>query len=244
MSEQTTDNAAETAPATPAAGLLSDTGTGAEVQPTTPPSWEETIPAKFKGADGKVDFESMTKSYLHMEQRMGAGEAPPKTPNDYKLTLPEGLNGEHFAGFKQLAFDNGMNQKQADAVIGSFLESLPLFMSEVTPSPQRAEAQLRETWTSQADYDKNLSLAKKAFAAYSGDGIDAIEMGNNPSAMRLLAKIGATMGEDRAVNAAAILAPESVAELMQQRAKLSPASAQYKAIQGKIDAHYANKYPK
>lgn len=251
MSEQIADNATPSsdAPATAATGSL----LGADIPATTPQgtdgagqadavkSWQDSIPAKFKTADGAINYEAMTKSYLHLEQRLGAGDAPPASADKYAFNgLPEGMQAEQFAGAAKSAHELGLSQKQFDGVMKNYFDTIPQFIAEVVPNPAKAEAQLREVWISQEDYNKNLGLAKKAFSAYAGDDISIDDIGNNAAAIKLLAKIGAGLGEDSPVNSAAILSQESIAELMSSKAYSDPRDPMHQSVHGKIRAHYVN----
>ncbi|MEN6585113.1 MAG: hypothetical protein ABFE02_03550, partial [Sulfuricella sp.] len=58
-----------------------------------------TIPEKFqvKNDDGTINHEAtamkMAESYTAAEKRIGSGEVPPKTADEYKFAVPKALEG-------------------------------------------------------------------------------------------------------------------------------------------------------
>lgn len=155
--------------------------------------WRDSVPEKFR-TDGDVNGEAIFKSYQEFEKRMGQYGLPPETPDAYKLQLPEGVEApEGFAEeFTQFAHANGLTQKQLDALMPEIITMAQEVMEEFTPTKEKAEAALREAWGDK--FDSELALANKAFARYK-DAI-APEDANNPAVIKVLAKIGAELGED------------------------------------------------
>lgn len=244
MTEQVADNAAT-------GSLLSGVEapvTGQETQPAQVENdWRAQVPAKFRNGE-EVNTEALVKSYLHLEKRMGAGDAPPESPDKYafeKVTLPEGLDPTALESFKGLAHELKLSQGQAETLAGKYFEELaPLIeAAKQVPTPERAEIALRQVWKDEKQYNNNLLLAKKAFAAYAPEGVGLDDVGNNPAAIQILAKLGAGMREDAPINQSAIMSQESVAEIMASQAYLNPNHPNYAATHAKVRAHYANKYP-
>lgn len=244
--ENPVDNAApaESAPTEPQSGgtLLGQVQTQQPAQPADQApatSWQDTVPEKFK-SNGEVNFEALTKSYLHLEQRLGSGDAPPASPDKYEMKLPEGLQAEQFEGVRKSAHELGLSQKQLDGVMAQYFETIPQFIEQVSPNPAKAEAALREVWQDSKEFNTNMGLANRAFKAYAGNDISIDDIGNNPAAIKLLAKIGATLGEDNPVNSAAILTGEKVTELMSSEAYSNPRHPQHKNVHAQVRAHYEN----
>jgi hypothetical protein len=68
----------------PSGNSLLSTGAGE-------PGANDWLPEKFRvmGEDGKLSIESsarkLAENYTHLEKRMGSGDAPPKTADEYAL---------------------------------------------------------------------------------------------------------------------------------------------------------------
>src|SRR3990167_2282129 len=98
------------------------------------PEQQEFIPEKYqvKKADGTLDLEQssrkLAESYSHLEKRLGSGDAPPKTADEY---APEvgggGFNWEEFKAdegtqsFLKGAHAKGLTNDQVAFVIGEYL---------------------------------------------------------------------------------------------------------------------------
>lgn len=202
--------------------------------------WRDNVPPKFI-KDGNVNNDALVQSYLHLEKRMGSGDAPPTAVDGYKLTLPDGTKDEDFAEFKDKALALGLNNAQAQGVLEQFIESTKELSSELTMTPEKAEVSLREVWKDAAEFDKNLGLARKAAKVYANDiNMDAV--GNNPEVIRLLAKIGSELGEDSPVNQSAILSGNDIKSLMTSESYLNPNHPQHAQTVARVTAHYQNSY--
>lgn len=174
------------------------------------------MPEKHRvlGADGKtLDIEAsarkVAEAYAHAERRIGSGDVPPKSADEYKLTIPEALAEKikpdelaasvEFQGFLGKMHSLGLNQTQLDGVLGELLtRSDALQSGGAQQSVQACHAALSETWPSPAIREQNLGLAFKAFNAFAADADKELmdEIGNSPVAIRLLAAVGKEMQED------------------------------------------------
>jgi hypothetical protein len=244
MTEQATDNAAT-------GSLLSGVEapvTGQETaQEQVEADWRAQIPAKFRNGE-EVNTEALVKSYLHLEKRMGSGDAPPEAADKYTLEgvkLPEGLQESDIGNFKEMAHKLKLSQAQANQLVEGYFEGVaPLMeLAKQAPTPEKAEIALRQVWKDEKEYNNNLILAKKAFSAYAPEGVGLDDVGNNPATIQILAKLGAGMREDAPINQSAVMSQESVAEIMASQAYLNPSHPNYAATHAKVKAHYANKYP-
>lgn len=204
-----------------AAATVLDAGKPAPAAPAgaagdAPKPINERIPEKFRvnKEDGTLDLEaSLTKveeHRSHLEKRLGAGDIPPKTADEYKVNIPENLAEQFKAedlaadpmlkSFMTDAHAAGMTQKQVDMVIGQYLERLPAIggaMSQL--SADECTATLKEVWKSDADYTQNVKAAYNAAKAYGGEDFEAIlkDHGNDPRLVKLLASVGKELGEDK-----------------------------------------------
>lgn len=102
----------------PSGNSLLSTGAGE-------PGANDWLPEKFRvmGEDGKLSIESsarkLAENYTHLEKRMGSGDAPPKTADEYAPKVEvEGFNWEEFKadprmqGFMKTAHAKGITNDQ------------------------------------------------------------------------------------------------------------------------------------
>lgn len=207
------------------------------VEPTEPKpfgDWRDEVPAKFL-KDGEVDHANLVKSYKHLESKMRAGEAPPTEASAYEFKLPDGVElTDDLKGMveehKARALELGLTQKQFEEYTTDLQSMAEQIKAEYLPSKEKAEAALKEAWG--AEFNQQLTLARKAFSRY-GSEADMQEIGNNPVALRLLAKIGAELGEDtKPAHGAAV--NESLAQLRADPDYTNPHSPRYRILQDKV----------
>lgn len=212
--------AAPAAPVTPAAPTALQAGAPAPAPAPAPgaaaPGPNDWIPEKHRvmGADGTtLDLEAsarkVAEAYGHAEKRIGSGDVPPKTADEYKINVPEAMAEKYKADdlakdqmlkeFMGKAHAAGLTQKQVDMTIGEYLSRAEAMAGNVSQLDfNDCTKALKDTWKTQEEYDKNLGAAFRAGKAYGGDDFDAIlqAYGNDPRVVRMLAKVGAEMKED------------------------------------------------
>lgn len=209
------------APAADAPAVVQPTAlqAGAVATPAAVPATpgpNDWIPEKHRvfAADGKaLDLEAsarkVAEAYSHAEKRIGSGDVPPKTAEEYKINVPESMaekwkvddlnKDPSMQDFLGKAHAAGLTQKQIDLTIGEYLsraEKLAGGVQELDFAD--CTKQLKTDWPTEADYAKNLNAAFRAGKAYAGPDFDAIlkDYGNDPRVVRMLAKVGAEMKED------------------------------------------------
>lgn len=248
------DAAPASAPASPASLLASGAPAPAPADPNAPPAAPgDWLPEKFRVLNGDaLDVEAsarkLAESYAGLEKRVGSGDVPPKTPDEYKVEVPEQFkevwSDESFGAFKAEALAAGLTQKQLDFVMGKYFTIAPdLVAGGAKYDAETATAELRKTWANDAEFTGNLQAAHKAFTAFASEGDDMDAIGNNPVALRILAKVGKEMGEAGGIPAQATTASaESVDDLLRSPAYLDSKHPDHKAVSAKVQAHYAKKY--
>lgn len=173
------------------------------------------MPEKHRVAkeDGSIDIDAsarkVAEAYRHLEQKLGSGEAPPKTPDEYNPKVEvEGFNFDEFKAdpesqsFLKSAHAKGLTNDQVGFVIGEYLKRAPaLVEGAAAMDTNAATAELKTTWANDADFNKNISSAYRAFNAFADEADKAKinEIGNNPIVIRLLANIGKELKEDEPV---------------------------------------------
>lgn len=242
------DGAAATSGAAPA------TDGGAATVLQTAAGAEKGVPEKFqvKKEDGTLDYEAtlakLTESYSAAEKRIGSGDVPPKAVGDYKITVPEALKdawnpGEdtQLAGFLEKAHAAGYTQKQIDLAIEQYGQIAPgLVQGAMALDADACIAELKTEWKTDADYEKNASMAVAGLRAYAGDDAQDLmsRYGNDPKFIRMLAKIGAETGEDGSTPATNLPSQESIQELLASEAYRNPGDPQHAAVSAKVKAYY------
>jgi len=189
-------------------------------------SWLDTLPDEFKSDASIQGFKSpvdLVKSYIHAQKMVGADKIPvpgkhateddwksvfkklglPESPDKYELQA-EGADPEFIKGFKEAAHKYGILPKQAQELYGWYSQ---MQKSAVEKAKADYETQtkmnldkLKEEWGGDAEYTKNLSMAKRALFNFFGkDTVEWVEktgLGNDPQFIKLMHKVGKSMGED------------------------------------------------
>lgn len=207
------------------------------------------------GADGKaLDVEAsarkMAESYAHLEGRVGSGDLPPKSAEDYTIAVPDQfkdgwVEDDRTKAFRADALAAGLTQKQFDFVMGRYFTVAPqLVQGAIDASVETTRGALEKAWG--AEYGKHIGAAQKAFEAYADaadkDKFDSL-MTDPALAYRILAKIGPEVGEGGGIPAAAAAGQaDEIRTLLTSEAAGNPRHPDHKATRAKIDAYYVQKY--
>jgi hypothetical protein len=211
----------------------------------------EFLQEKFhvKTADGKLDeaasIRKQAESYAELEKVRPIGEAPPATPAEYKLTMPNDLDQASFDEFVKdpatvAALEGmhkaGLNNKQVDLVMGMYLASAAqMAQGGQVLSAQDTITELGKTWKTEAELTKNIGAARHAattlgtrigvdFAA-----IEAAGLANNPTFIRMMtAPAGAALPET------------DLDSLVKSKAYMDPTDPNHKAVKEKVAQHFAS----
>lgn len=182
----------------------------------------ERIPEKYRVAkeDGSLDIEASTAKLLDghtaLEKRFGAGEAPPKAPEDYKPEVEgfdfEELKGdEKYQSFLKGAHARGINNDTLSWILGEYATRAGDDVGGGVMSTAEFKAEMQANhWTTPAEYQENMALGLKAIRAYAPD-ITAEELAgipNSPTVAKILAAVGKEVGEDRQVQTQALSAAD------------------------------------
>lgn len=213
-----------------------------------------TIPEKFhvKREDGSLDeqatLDKFLNSYQELEKRMGSGEAPPKDETGYKLDysgFPDGfqINPEAEKRLLKRMHGGGLSNKQVQTVIDHFGDLLKEGAATQATQRQTATEALKQAWGK--SYDANLSDALNAFNALADedDRANIKQIGNNQAMLRILAKIGKELREDRHVSGEVVVSDEDAEQLKKSEAYWNAKHPDHKAVVAKVTAHYDRKFP-
>jgi len=179
----------------------------------------DLIPKQFI-TDGKVDVDRLAESYTSLQKKMRQKEVDsgvsgiPDSIENYILDkeydyLPEDV----MSNFATQALEKGVNSDQLNWLYGILDDAYHSDMSEDSQT-------MKDVW--KEDYTKNLTNANKAWKHLESSGsftLSAEDVKNNPTALNILASIGAEFGEDskpvKAGNAGAKDAEAEIDKIME-----------------------------
>lgn len=210
------------------------------------------MPEKFhvKAANGEIDWQATAlkvaaEGYAPLERRLHAGDAPPKAPEDYAPTVPDGMSLDAlkadplYVGFLKGAHARGMTNAHVSYVLDAMAQRM-------APDPAAAEVELRKEWSTDEAMTTGLQSAFRATAAFAGDQalqqrLDA-KFGSDPDFIRLMARVGKELSEDKPAATDLTMAEQDTLEsLMQHPSYLDGKHPQHAQTVAKVRGLYAKK---
>ena len=226
------------------------------------------IPEKYRvtKADGSLDLEQSSRkvaeAYGHLEKRLGSGDAPPKTADEYAPKIEvEGFNWEEFKAdegtqsFLKGAHAKGMTNDQVEFAIGEFLKAAPgLISGNAALTEADCTAALKTLWADDKAMKSGVSASYRAAQAFASEGeapgnFDALmaKYGNDPDFIAFTANIGKELREDSPVNsnnpASGVDFNVKAAELRAQLEAMPTHDPKRAAVKAELDGMYAARYP-
>lgn len=228
------------------------------------------IPEKYRvnKEDGSLDLDQssrkLAESYKHLETRLGSGDVPPKTADEYTVKL-EGVEGFDWGEFKadpdtqsflKGAHAKGLSNAQVEYVIGEYMKAAPnLIGGAAQLTQQDCTAALKAVWTDDQAMTQNVRASYRAAEAFASEpgkpgNFAALQAkyGNDPDFIAFTANIGKELKEDRAINGGAQVSEADfavkTAELRDQLQALPAHDPKRKGIQAQLDDLYNSKYSK
>jgi len=151
----------------------------------------------------------------------------PADATGYALSAPDGADydGPTAEWFRDVAFELGLTQIQAQRLHDSFLERFG--DAAASQAPQEDEPDLKALWGRQ--YDRNMAAARRAYGNFVGDEARFNEIADGmgtEALLDLLAKVGRATGEDSMTGRAEARTggPRSAAEAMSEIGRLQAAA--------------------
>lgn len=233
---------------------------GASAAPT------EYMPEKYRVSkeDGSFDLEAssrkLAEAYASAEKRIGSGDIPPKSADEYTVTVPDAMKeafdpktDEGFKAFSGKMHELGLTQKQLDGVMAQYFELAPKLVAGATVlDSTAAKTQLEQAWASQGGFDhqvRNAYQGAAAIAAKAGIPIDDVMaptgLGNNVQFLRLMAAIAPEFAEDKSsggTSMGAASSEEQVNELMMGEAYKNPRHPEHEKVSQRVRAFFERKY--
>ena len=224
------------------------------------------IPEKYRviKADGQLDIEASARkvadAHRHLEQRLGAGDVPPKTPEEYDLKgLPETIKIEdikadpEMQSFLKSAHGKGLTNEQVSFVLNEYLQRAPkLVEGSRKLTVEEATKELRAHWKDEASYQQNMGhafRASNAIAQKAGVSFAELEqsgLGDHPLFIRLMASIGPELAEDAIPGGASAISPADwdaeVAAIRANPAYADPRHPEHKTLMAKMEKLYQQRY--
>ncbi|MFT3806101.1 hypothetical protein [Arenimonas sp.] len=172
----------------------------------------DRIPEKYqvKKDDGSLDADAswakMLDGHSALEKRLGTGDAPPATPDEYAPVV-EGLDFEalkqdpEYTGFLKAAHAKGINNDTLGWILGEYAKR-----AEGAAAPgmtiEEAQTAMQQHWPNPGDWDKNMQAGLRAIRAFVPDATpeEIATLPNNPLLFRVLAAVGAEVTEDKLVS--------------------------------------------
>jgi len=181
------------------------------------------------------DLGSMAKSLVNAQKLVGADKivmpteksspeewdefynklGRPEDASKYTLEakeLPEGteVDQELIGAFKDQAFELGLNQSQAEKLFDWYNQTIGGKIQEEADHErmtiETATAELKKDWG--MAFDDQLSLAQRAAKTFElSEEFDKLGLGNNPTVLKAMAKIGAAISEDKMVGTTKAMIP-------------------------------------
>lgn len=199
------------------------------------------VPPKFLNEDGTPDFKKLSTSYSNLEKKIGQKpNIGASSIDEYDFNFGEGfeVDNERGTAFKQKALELGFSKLQYDLV----METHKAMIEANTWTADKSEQALKQAWGN--EYESQTKAALRAFGEFAPSDVNPHDpVWNHPSVMKLLARLGAEVGEDtvggkNGGTQAQAMTEAEVAELMR--------SADYRAgnkeLHAKVTQWYQSKY--
>lgn len=128
----------------------------------------------------------------------------PESAEGYTLQAPDGvsIDNELAKEFRQIAFDRGLTDEQANKLFGWYVETVVHNQAKrIEQGSKEAESELRNSWG--ADYDGNIQVVKR-FMEQNTDPefaqfLNESELGNDARLIRFVHRVASKMSQDRGV---------------------------------------------
>jgi hypothetical protein len=221
----------------------------------------DRIPEKFRtmNEDGEFDLEKSTakllESYAYMEKRQGSGEAPPKSHEEYNVSLDiDGFAWDEYKAdpmttqFLEGAHKAGLNNAQVQFVLGEYMKAAPELMTAFSQlDEEQAVDSLKGVWRNEQEFNTNISHAYRAAMAAPNAEALVEKFANDPDFIQYAAWVGSQMVEDTAPSAMQAV-PQAdfnaqVADLRAQASTMKMGDPRRDQIMKQMEDMYNKRYP-
>lgn len=227
------------------------------------------IPEKYRTnkEDGTLDLEAssrkMSEAYRHLETRLGSGDAPPKTAEEYAPKVEiEGFNWDEFKAdestqsFLKGAHAKGLTNDQVSFVIGEYMRVAPdLVGGGQVLDRDQCIATLKTAWGDEQTMNANLRSSFRAAEAFASEpgkpgNFAALneKYGKDPDFIAFAANIGRELREDSQINGGGAVSDGDfdvkTSDLRKQLQDLPAHDPKRPGIQQQLNAMYDSRYNK
>jgi len=238
LTQTTAAPAAETATIESTIQTTQISDTAPSESTTSEPSKYDHIPAKFLKEDGTPDYDRLAKSYTGLEKKLGTKpNIPAVSVDEYEYDFGElQVDADRTSEFKTKALEKGFTKDQFTFVMDSHKAVIDAMVWDA----DRTEAVLKEAWGK--DYSTQTAAAKAGFDEFASSDADPNDpVWNHPAVMKLLARVGAEVGEDSLTGKVKPSKSESFEDQI-AALRADPNYFSDPAIQAKAKALYEKKY--
>lgn len=170
-----------------------------ETQDTT--NYLESIDKGFFNEDGNVDANKLAKSYVELRKKL-SGDQPSVKVEDYTYEFEHGdkFDTKIYDEFKAEAAELGIKPDQFNQLMKRYENTVVHYqeqLANVAPSTEQVKQLLQEEWGT--EYKQNVTNMKKAWDMIKDPSWDESMLGTNPVVARVLARVGAQLGEGRTI---------------------------------------------
>lgn len=241
--------------------------------------WYESLPDDLKSNESIKHFKTMpdlVKSYIHAQSMVGKkGVIVPSenadsevwegfytslgrpTIDKYEFKTPEGVDPERTKAFKEMAHKAGLLPRQAQQLLENSLKmeeaNKKNVAAEIERYTQEGIGELKKEWGD--NFENMVGTAVNALREVGGDEMQQyiVDLGldNDPKFVKMFAKIGKLLGEDKlrgegGSNINSMSARELEAEYNKLHGQLlstSPLDPQYKMLSLEVEKLAKKRWP-
>ena len=183
-----------------------DTGSYVEYTPPEAPAFRDTLPEDLRDSEHlkEVDgADNLARYYVDLKSNY---LKPPDTADGYEFEKPDGfdLDEPTYEKFRNIAFENGVNQKQFSELMRLEVDRTNKVREEAQKNIEMArassEAELKTDWGDK--YEQKLESAKGVLNHESladdkfKQFLEDTRFGDSPQVIRLFAKLADLISED------------------------------------------------
>lgn len=186
----------------------------APVVTSNEPKPYDWVPDKYhvKNEAGELDLEATAKklaeAHGHLEKRLGSGDAPPKTPEEYAPAIPEVFDeatlkaDPMYQDFLKGAHEQKFTNEQVSWILSQYGDRS---IAQGNVTADECIGTLKSVWNSDQDYSGNMQAVGRTMRAYGDTNAEAVgsyarleaKYGNDPDFLVFSARIGAELKEDK-----------------------------------------------
>ena len=198
----------------------------ASQEPSNNESWYSSLPDELKSNPDIIKFKSpadLAKSYVHARRAISSDKVSlpgenatdddwkqvykklglPEQLDEYKVETPDGLDEGVIGQLREQAHKAGVLPKQFQQLVNAFSEInngvMEEYQKQAMQTMEEAQAELKREWG--PAYDKQVKLAQAAAREFGGEEafneLNQAGLGNSPAILKMLAKAGSLIGEDK-----------------------------------------------